>query len=39
VRRNGRPYQYKINNRKREVAKREGLESVEEEVEDLHAMG
>jgi hypothetical protein len=36
---NGRPYQYKINSKKREVAKREGLDSDEEEVEDLHATG
>jgi hypothetical protein len=31
----GRPYQYKLNRKKRVVAKREGLESDEEEVEDL----
>jgi hypothetical protein len=31
------PYQYNINRKKRVVAKREGLESDEEEVEDLHA--
>jgi hypothetical protein len=35
----GRPYQYNINRKKREVAKREGLDSDEEEVEDLCAMG
>ena len=33
----GGPYQYKLNRKKREVAEREGLESDEEEVEDLHA--
>ena len=33
-----RPYQYKINRKKREVSEREGLESDEEEVEDIHAM-
>jgi hypothetical protein len=32
----GRPYQYKINRKKRAVAEREGLDSDEEEVEDLH---
>jgi hypothetical protein len=32
---NGRPYQYKMNNKKRAIADREGLESDEEEVEDL----
>jgi hypothetical protein len=36
--RSGRPYQYKINRKKRAVAEREGLESDEEEVEDLCAM-
>jgi hypothetical protein len=35
----GRPYQYKINSKKRAVAEREGLDSDEEEVEDLCAMG
>jgi hypothetical protein len=30
-----RPYQYKMNNKKRDIADREGLESDEEEVEDL----
>jgi len=35
---NGRPYQYDINRKKREVDEREGLESDEEEVEDLCAM-
>jgi hypothetical protein len=29
------PYQYKMNNKKRAIADREGLESDEEEVEDL----
>jgi hypothetical protein len=33
---NKRPYQYKINRKKRAVAKREGLANDEEEVEDLH---
>jgi hypothetical protein len=33
--RSGRPYQYKLNRKKREVAKRVVLESDEEEVEDL----
>jgi hypothetical protein len=33
--RNERPYQYNINWKKREVAEREGLESDEEEVEDI----
>jgi bifunctional DNase/RNase len=33
--RSGRPYQYKLNRKKRAVAEREGLESDEEEVEDL----
>jgi hypothetical protein len=32
------PYQYKVNTNKRVVAAREGLESDEEEVEDLRAM-
>jgi hypothetical protein len=35
----GRPYQYKLNRKKRAVAKREGLESDEEEVEDLSCYG
>jgi hypothetical protein len=35
----GRPYQYKMNSKKREVAEREGLDNDEEEVEDLHAIG
>jgi hypothetical protein len=39
VRRIGRPYQYNINSKKRAVAKREGLDIDEEEVEDLRAMG
>jgi hypothetical protein len=34
----GVPYQYKVNNKKRAVAAREGLESNEEEVEDLWAV-
>jgi hypothetical protein len=34
----GVPYQYKVNTKKRVVAAREGLESDEEEVEDLRAM-
>jgi hypothetical protein len=33
--RSGRPYQYKMNNKKRAIADREGLVSDEEEVEDL----
>ena len=36
--RSGVPYQYKIKNKKRSIATREGLESDEEEVEDLRAM-
>jgi hypothetical protein len=32
------PYQYKVNTKKRVIAKREGLASDEEEVEDLWAM-
>jgi len=36
--RSGAPYQYKMNNKKRFIAEREGLESDEEELEDLHAM-
>jgi hypothetical protein len=36
--RSGVPYQYKVNTKKRVVAAREGLESDEEEVEDLRAM-
>jgi hypothetical protein len=35
---NGVPYQYKMNNKKRAIAVREGLESDEEEVEDLQAV-
>jgi hypothetical protein len=35
---NGIPYQYKLNTKKRVVAVREGLESDEEEVEDLWAV-
>jgi hypothetical protein len=34
----GRPYQYKMNNKKRAIADREGLASDEEEVEDLRAV-
>jgi hypothetical protein len=34
----GRPYQYKMNNKKRAIADREGLVSDEEEVEDLWAV-
>jgi hypothetical protein len=34
----GVPYQYKVNTKKRVVATREGLESNEEEVEDIWAM-
>jgi hypothetical protein len=33
--RNGVPYQYKVNTKKRVLATREGLASDEEEVEDL----
>jgi hypothetical protein len=33
------PYQYNINRKKMEVVEREGLESDEEEVEDLCTMG
>jgi hypothetical protein len=36
--RSGVPYQYKMNNKKTAIAKREGLESDEEEVEDLHVV-
>jgi hypothetical protein len=36
--RSGVPYQYKMNNKKRAIAAREGLESDEEEVEDLRAV-
>jgi hypothetical protein len=34
----GAPYQYKMNNKKRSIAEREGLTSDEEEVEDIRAM-
>jgi hypothetical protein len=34
----GVPYQYKINNKKRDIIEREGLESYGEEVEDLQAV-
>jgi hypothetical protein len=33
--RSGEPYQYKMNNKNRAIVDREGLESDEEEVEDL----
>ena len=33
--RNGVPYQYKMNNKKRAITDREGLARNEEEVEDL----
>jgi hypothetical protein len=36
--RNGAPYQYKMNNKKRAIADREGLASYEEEVGDLRDM-
>jgi len=36
---NERPYMYKMNRKKREVVKREGLDNDEEEVEDISAMG
>jgi hypothetical protein len=36
--RSGAPYQYKVNTKKRVVAKREGLAGDEEEVEDLGAV-
>jgi hypothetical protein len=36
--RSGVPYQYKMNNKKRAIADREGLASDEEEVEDLQAV-
>jgi hypothetical protein len=32
------PYQYKMNNNKRDITHREGLTSDEEEVEDIWAM-
>jgi hypothetical protein len=35
---NGVPYQYKMNNKKRAITDREGLESDEEEVEDLQVV-
>jgi hypothetical protein len=34
----GVPYQYKINNKKRSIVAKEGLESDEQEVEDLRAV-
>jgi hypothetical protein len=34
----GVPYQYKVNTNKRAIAAREGLESDEEEVEDLRVV-
>ena len=36
--RSGVPYQYKMNKKKRAITDKEGLESDEEEVEDLRAM-
>jgi hypothetical protein len=36
--RSGVPYQYKMNNKKRAITNGEGLESDEEEVEDVQAM-
>jgi hypothetical protein len=36
--RSGVPYQYKMNNKKRAIVDREGLESDEEEAEDLRAV-
>jgi hypothetical protein len=36
--RSGTPYQYNTNNKKRAIAYREGLESDEEEVEDLRVV-
>jgi hypothetical protein len=33
--RSGEPYQYKMNNKKRDIADKEGLENNEDEVEDL----
>jgi hypothetical protein len=39
VMRNGRPYHYNINSKKREVVEQEGLDSDEEEGGDLRAMG
>jgi len=36
--RSGVPCQYKMNNKKRSIADREGLASDEEEVEDLWAL-
>jgi hypothetical protein len=33
------PSQYNINRKKRTLVEREGLDTDEEEVEDLHAMG
>ena len=35
----GWPYQYRMNNKKRVVVEREGLENDEEDVEDLHTTG
>jgi hypothetical protein len=34
----GVPYQYKMNNKKRDIVERDGLASDEEEVEDLQAL-
>ena len=39
VTRNKRHYQYRMNNKKKVVVEREGLDNDEEEVEDLHATG
>ena len=36
---NGWPYQYRMNNKKREVAEREDLDNDKEEIEDIWAMG
>ena len=36
--RSGRLYQYNLNRKKRSIFEREGLESDEEDVEDLRAM-
>jgi hypothetical protein len=36
--RSGVPYQYKVDTKKRVIAAREGLENVEEEVDDLRAV-
>ena len=36
--RSGIPYQYKMNNKKRVIADKEGLENDEEDVEDLYVV-